>query len=139
MEPEGFKREPCYGEMLEWSLGGMQNPIRLLGGMQNSSWLKERLDVVAGVWEACERPSGASVAMGALRLGSHRCWEWLIRVVGQTKIELSSLQLDLLSGADPGPVWSTTVPLFGQGAWLLCMVVFEAPRRRAGGSAWRTH
>ena len=60
MEPEGFKREPCYGEMLEWSLGGMQN----------SSWLKERLDVVAGVWEACERPSGASVAMGALRLGS---------------------------------------------------------------------
>ena len=70
MEPEGFKREPCYGEMLEWSLGGMQNPIRLLGGMQNSSWLKERLDVVAGVWEACERPSGASVAMGALRLGS---------------------------------------------------------------------
>ena len=70
MEPEGFKREPCYGEMLEWSLGGMQNPIRLLGGMQNSSWLEERLDVVAGVWEACERPSGASVAMGALRLGS---------------------------------------------------------------------
>ena len=70
MEPEGFKREPCYGEMLEWSLGGMQNPIRLLGGMQNSSWLKERLDVVAGVWEACEWPSGALVEMGTLRLGS---------------------------------------------------------------------
>ena len=42
--------------------------------------------------------------------GQHRCWEWLIRVVGQTKIALSSLQLDLLSGADSGPVWSTTVP-----------------------------
>ena len=51
-------------------LGVCRTPIWLLGGMQNSSWLKERLDVVAGVWEACEWPSGALVEMGTLRLGS---------------------------------------------------------------------
>jgi len=37
---------------------------------QQQRWLKERLDVVAEVWEACEWLSGASVAMGAVRLGS---------------------------------------------------------------------
>ena len=70
--------------------------------------------------------------------GQHRCWEWLIRVVGQTKIALSSLQLDFVrSGFRAGLVHDSA--FFGQGARFLSMVVFEPPRRRAGGSAWRTH
>ena len=40
MEPEGFKREPCYGEMLEWLLGGMQNPHLVTRGL-STGWAPE--------------------------------------------------------------------------------------------------